>query len=282
MSMHINRAIINPNTDLSLESVLKAAPSVYTTTPKANLTKDYAVYPTIDVVHALHSEGWMPVWARQHKVRTMDKMGFQKHMIRFRRIEDVANMANSPVETSFPELVLVNSHDGTTSYQLHAGLFRLVCSNGLIVADGTFNKIRIKHMGFKLDNVIEASYKVLKAVPELASQIDAMRSITLSEDDKLDYAGKALKLRYDNPEITPVAPKDLLTIKRSEDDKSDLWTVTNVLQENLLRGGLKNSFIRNANGKEFRRTREVKSLDDGIRINKELWHLASEYTNKVA
>ncbi|HWO33287.1 MAG TPA: DUF932 domain-containing protein, partial [Candidatus Acidoferrum sp.] len=47
------------------------------------------------------------------------------------------------------------SHDKSSAYQLHCGQFPLVCTNGMVVSDGTFQRISIKHSGFNPDSVIE-------------------------------------------------------------------------------------------------------------------------------
>jgi hypothetical protein len=57
----------------------------------------------------------------------------------------------------------VNSHDKSSAYQLHCGLFRLVCTNGMVVSDGTFQRISIKHSGFNPD-VVYAEYSGVAGV----------------------------------------------------------------------------------------------------------------------
>lgn len=62
-----------------------------------------------------------------------------KHMVRLRhgRQGSVLPEAN--------EIILINSHDGASSYQMLAGVFRFVCCNGLVVGQIT-NDIRIPHL----------------------------------------------------------------------------------------------------------------------------------------
>src|ERR1700733_179580 len=105
--------------------------------------------------------GWIPVRAQEQSIRTEPRRGFQKHVVRFARLQHLQSWEKNQVR---PEVVLVNSHDKSSAYQLHCGLFRLVYTNGMVVSDGTFQRISIKHSGFNPDSVIEASFKVLTAV----------------------------------------------------------------------------------------------------------------------
>jgi Domain of unknown function (DUF932) len=73
--------------------------------------------------------------AEAQRVRTQTRQGFQKHLIRFARVENLNAWAKNEVR---PEIVLLNSHDKSSAYQLHCGLLRMVCLNGMVVADATF------------------------------------------------------------------------------------------------------------------------------------------------
>ena len=110
----------------------------------------------------MRENGWAPVRAEQQSVRTEARRGFQKHLIRFARAEQLDSWEKNQVR---PEVVLLNSHDKSSAYQLHCGLFRLVCTNRMVVAHATFHRISIKHSGFNPDSVIEASFEILGAGP---------------------------------------------------------------------------------------------------------------------
>jgi hypothetical protein len=260
------------NLALNNETLVRKAPSIFANAAKSDVSEKYTFIPTIEVVDGMRANGWEPVWASEQRVRNAERRGFQKHMMRFRRSEDLTRSLN--VRDVFPELVLINSHDRSSAYQLHAGLFRLVCSNGLVVADSTFEKISVKHVGFKTDDVIEASYKILKAVPNLVENVQTMRAIELTDAERLAFAESSLLLRFDSIEAAPIQAKALLSLRRSEDKAKDLWTTLNTVQENIVRGGLKDWSKRNENGQAFKRTTQIKSLDENVKVNKALWHLA--------
>ena len=145
---------------LTDENLRTLAPSVFATHPHDSRSDRYAYVSTAAVVAGLRAEGFAPVKVVTSRVRDESKKGFEKHMIRFRRSE--GGLVTARVGDTFPEVVLINSHDGSTCYNLAAGLFRLVCSNGLIVADSELSSVKIKHNGSNIvDDVIEGSYRVL-------------------------------------------------------------------------------------------------------------------------
>ncbi len=230
----------------------------------------YAFVPTVQLVRRLREAGWAPVSAVEQRIRIEERRGFQKHLIRFQRRDVV------PVKGEYtPELCLPNSHDRSSAYQLHAGLYRFICANGMFVADGgSFERVSIRHAGFTPEEVIEASFRILDQVPVITASVEAFRARRLSEAESHAFAAAALRLRYDDLHAAPIGPEKLLESRRYEDAGENLWLVFNRAQENLLRGGLKDELRRREDGKRFRRTRAITGLDQNIRLNKQLWELA--------
>jgi hypothetical protein len=116
---------------LSDEELRRCAPSIFATQPIDTVSNRYSFLPTSSVLKGMRENGWFPVRAEQQSVRTEARRGFQKHLIRFARAEHLDFWDKNQVR---PEVVLLNSHDKSSAYQLHCGLFRLVCSNGMVVA----------------------------------------------------------------------------------------------------------------------------------------------------
>jgi hypothetical protein len=127
---------IHQRPGLSDDALRRFAPSVFAASPLPGVSERYAFVPTAQIVSRLRGAGWIPVTAFEQRVRLDERRGFQKHLLRFQR----ADMVPARGEYT-PELVLVNSHDRSSAYQLHAGLFRFVCGNGMIVADTTFERV---------------------------------------------------------------------------------------------------------------------------------------------
>jgi len=219
----------------------------------------------------MRENGWAPVRAEQQSVRTEARRGFQKHLIRFARAEQLDSWEKNQVR---PEVVLLNSHDKSSAYQLHCGLFRLVCSNGMVVADGSFQRISIKHSGFNPDSVIDASFKVLSAVPDIMNKVRLFQDRVLTDAERLALATGAATYRWEDPNKAPVSPSMLLESRRFGDGAKDLWTTLNTLQENLVRGGQRDHSRRGPDGSRMHKSRAIKGIDEDLRLNKALWHMA--------
>jgi hypothetical protein len=258
---------------LSNDQLFRTAPSIFATSPWEKVSDQYAFIPTLQVVDALRNEGFQPVRALQSKTRIEGKGNFTKHMLRFRREQDLQGFA---VGQEVPEIVLVNSHDRSSSYQLSAGVFRLVCSNGMVVSSANFGTIKIQHSGDIIGRVLEGSYSIIKETPLVLESMEVMKSINLNPLQQKAFAMAALSLRYPidaNGNIAaPIEAEQLLNVRRNEDRNNDLWTTFNRVQENFIRGGLDGRTKTN----RPRQTRPINSVSEDIRMNKALWLLAEE------
>ena len=247
------------------------APSIFATEPYHAMSEKYAFVPTIEVIDNLRGKGWMPVQAFESRTRTEDKKGYVKHLVRLRQTD------NSLISGDIvPELVLINDHAGATAYKMLAGMFRFICSNGLIVGD-TVDSISIRHTGDIIKEVGYAAKHMAKDTPKLVQFVDKMRTIELQRNEQGIFANAALELKYGRDEETgnslaPVTAEQILMPHRYADRGCDLWTTFNVVQENLIRGGQR---YRSFNHRRMK-TRPVKSVDGDVRLNRALWMLASE------
>lgn len=252
---------------LSHAEIRAIAPSVFASAPHASRSERYAYIPTVDVLNGLEREGFHVVKAMQSRSRIPGKAEFTKHMLRLRH-ESTADLVT--VGESIPEVVLINSHDGTSAYQLLAGLFRLVCSNGMVVADSLVGSLKVQHSGNVTAKVIEGSFKVLE---NTGKAVDAARSwsgIELSDDEALAFAQGAHTIRF-GAEDTTINPVRLLAARRQDDVGSDLWRTFNRVQENVIRGGLQGL---NATGTRRVSSRAIRGIDGDVRLNTALWQLA--------
>jgi len=245
------------------------APSIFAAAPLSGLSARYTFVPTTDIVNGLREKQWLPVHVEQQRPRAATRFGFQKHLIRFRRAEQMRTL-----DEWNAELVLTNSHDAGCAYVLQVGIFRRLCSNGLVVADEHFEAIRFRHAGLKTDEVVQASYRVLESIPRVSALIDRFRNHQLDGPGATNFAHKALLLRYDNLDESPIDAQTLLTARRPEDQASDLWTTFNKVQENLVRGGL-GAGRRDRNGR-LRTIRSLRGLDSKVSLNQALWRLAEQ------
>lgn len=255
---------------LADDQIRCAAPSVFAESAHQSRSERYTYIPTIEVVNGLRREGFEPFMACQARSRVEGKEAYTKHMLRFRHQGQInGEEAN--------EIILLNSHDGTSSYQMLAGCFRFVCHNGLICGE-THEDFRVRHSGNVVGNVIDGAYRVLGEFERVDAAKDGMKRIALQPGQQQAFANAALQLRYDPAENIPVEPQQLNQVRRIDDRGADLWRTFNRVQENLLRGGLSG---RNAQGRRTT-TREVKGVSENIRLNRALWTLAEEMARLAA
>src|ERR1700736_3590482 len=269
----------NPNTHsvaLNNDDLRNRAPSIFASQPVADVSDRYSFLPTCSVLEGMRDHGWLPVRAEQQSVRTEARRGFQKHLIRFARAESLQTWEKNQVR---PEVVLVNSHDKSSAYQLHCGLFRLVCTNGMVVSDGTFQRISIKHSGFNPDSVIEASFKVLTAVPDVMNKVQLFQDRILTDAEQLALATGAAAYRWENLTKAPVSPSMLLNPRRYGDGAKDLWTTLNCVQENIIRGGQRDRSRRRPDGSRMPKSRAIKGIDEDMKLNNALWEMAEVLRN---
>jgi hypothetical protein len=240
------------------------APSIFATGPVAAASEKYSFLPTIQIVTALEGEGWYPVLAREAYVRGAHR-GFQKHMVRMRHrgLED-SGVARQLGDTHL-EAVLTNSHDLGAAFMLGIGVWELACLNGMMVASMEFASFRLRHIGLKMEDVIDASYRVIESAPLVAGRVKEFQAISLTEADANYYAARAAQLTWANPK--PVRAASLLQARRTSDQATSLWKTYNRVQENIIRGGVTGG---------GRKTVPIRSITRDVEINRGLWQLTEQ------
>ena len=259
---------------LSHDNLRKLAPSIFAESGSTKTSDKYSHISTIQVIDALANEGYLPVKAVQSRSRIEEKKGFAKHCVRFRHISTVPTLNGG----LFPELVLTNSHDGLSSYKLQSGLYRLVCSNGMVSGE-KHREIRVKHQGDIVGNVIEGTYEVMRDSDLLLDSAATMTNIQLSNEEKQIFAEAVHELYFDgneSPLVEAIKPEQFLKLRRNADRKDDLFTTFNRAQENVIRGGLSGYYTDAKRGFVRTSTREIKSIDKNNSLNRALWTLAEK------
>jgi len=244
----------------SLEQIKSMAPSVFTTDKAPHLTDKYIQTPTSRVVEDLMNLGWQVTKAQEVKSRKYK--GFQKHIVVFRNPEIMIKGANG--DDSFPQILLTNSHDGKAAFNFRVGIFRLVCSNGLVISDADFNNVSIRHINYTFETLQSKIGEVIAKLPNLVQKINLFKSTQLTDVQMQEFAAKAMQLRTK----ARVNIMDVLNADRPQDAGNDLWVVFNRVQEKLLGGSYKA-------GK--RKARSVKNFQKDIELNEQLFELAESY-----
>jgi len=250
------------------------APSVFAVTAHQSRSERFQPIPTIEILRALNDEGFVPVAAKQSPTRTKGKAAFTKHLIRLRRVDAGKRYA---VGDNICEILLKNANDGTSAYELMAGIYRIRCLNSLVTQIGTQEAIKVRHAGNVTWKVIEGTFSVLNEAEKILAAPQDWSDIHLTREEQIHFATAAHLLRFGNASgvtRTPISPEQLLIPRRQTDVADDLWTTFNKVQENVVRGGLR-GVSRDETGRSRRvRTRAINGIDQDIRLNKALWTLS--------
>lgn len=243
--------------------------------PMGGLSDNYLFLDSARVDQILEKEGFYRFSATQRNTRKPEKQGKQAHLVTYRHKDapDVAKLGGL-----IPQVSFLNSHDGTTSYKLLGEIMRLVCLNGLKVSDRHCQTVKIAHRGRQDQiehRIIDGAFSVISETVRSIETADFWSGIELKTDAMLDFASKALELKYPQggPTQAPIRPEMLLLPRRFDDKENNLWTVFNRVQEHLIKGG---QIGRNESGNR-RTTRSIRNPLKDITINKALWDLADQY-----
>ena len=265
---------------LSKDQLREICPIAFESGPtNPNVTKKYLFVNTEQIIDDLDKLGWKPVTAAMRKSRGKETI-FSKHMVTFQNPD--IKITGTDGDDSYPRIIMTNSHDGLQAFKFSVGIFRLVCSNGLVVADEKFSEFKIRHKGYTFSELRDVVSKAVKDLPNKVEVLNKMKNKILTKDEKeklaldamLIRAGitpdsdKAKKFEYDKETI-----EDILDPKRKEDKGDDLWKVFNVVQEKITQGEF-HAALKGAQTK-VRKVRKIKSFEKDLQVNKELFKLAT-------
>jgi len=277
MSKHVIFSRNANNTALTTERIQQLSPAVFATTKHDRLTDRYVALHTSDLIPVMQDYGYAPVQAAQKRSRKV-AAEHSAHMIAFARTIDT-DFAQGDVR---PEIILYNSHDGSSSVKLFAGAFRFICSNGIVAGDGFQN--RMYHNTSALSGFEDMLRNTVANLPAMMERINLLKSVQLSSASAYEMAKRSVATRwdmYDTQEKGVYAIEktitDVLAINRNEDDHMDAFTVFNRIQESVIRG---KAFVKSLTEAtpygSIRKARPINSVKENIRINSELWNIAEE------
>jgi hypothetical protein len=248
--------------------------SINATEHHSGVSNKYAFIPTTTALATLEKSGWVPVAAKESAVRGEDGAGYQKHLIVLRNQSFELDLKLGQRK---PQILLTNSHDGASSFALRMGIFELICKNGLVVSRGEMSTVRVRHIGYGAAQMETAVERLMAQYPAAIDVIGQWNDIRLTGDEQRAMASAAIDLRWDG-EAYAVDPNALLRVRHSQQAAPTLWNTFNVIQENLIRGGVPARNVKPGSksyGKE-QRSRAVGSIGEDIRLNKALWTLAEK------
>mgnify|MGYP003629486457 FL=1 len=256
---------------LTKDQIRKSTPLVFADAPtNPDVSDKYLFVNSETIIDDLAKLNWFPVTSAQRKSKGKSTI-FSKHMISFQNPD--IKITSKDGDDAYPRIIMTNSHDGMQSFQFSVGIFRMVCSNGLVVADEKFSSFKIKHKGYTFGELRNVVVEAVKDLPNKVEVLNNMKSRILSTQEKRQLALDAMLIRagvktlnYDEETID-----EILEPKRSEDRGDDLWRTFNVIQEKITQG----DFHAALTGAKVRKVRKIKSFEKDMKVNKELFKLAT-------
>jgi hypothetical protein len=266
---------------IGMDEIRRRCPVAFATEPTNDkVTEKYVLASTATVIKDMEKLGWKVIDAKQRKPRKAEDKRFSFHMIAFQNpdVSIVKTLDDGTTEIEcWPRIILTNSHDGKNSFKFMVGLFRLVCSNGLIVSTQNFSDVRIRHINYTFEELREVVNKAIEALPTQIMLLNDMRATELTDKEKRSLALDMLRIKRhdDKLEVADETIEEMLTPVRKEDEGNDLFTVFNIIQEKLVKGGF--TLTKKDSDKKGRKVRPVKSFAADLYLNEELFKKASEY-----
>lgn len=195
-----------------------------------------------------------------------DTVGRGIHIVKLRSLQ-VVEIEGDKLK---PEIVIMNSYDGTCPLKVYVGIYRIVCSNGLVIATKEFGQFSVRHMGTPAEAAFEVAMGFLDQLKIVVDKQKEMSQILLTDEQIEDFTRAAVALRW-NGVKEDASLEGFANVLRPEDEGNSLWTVYNRVQEALTIGAVKLEGMK-------RKGRPIKSAVADTVFNQKLFELAESYT----
>ena len=288
---------LKSNKYLSKNELRDIAPSIFSTEPSPEVSSKYSHIPTDKLIDDMELLGWKVIDAKEVNARTKGTRGFQKHLVVFRNDDIVINqMPNNiresitsptgyrrtdgtfakknPIDTVFPQILLTNSHDGKNAFTFTAGLFRMICENGLVVSTNEFEKVAIRHMGYDFEEFQKQVTEMVERLPLTVESMNNMIETKMDQNSIVKFAKDMLAVRFPEDELRRITidMDEFITPVRPEDKGDDLWSVFNTIQEKIIEGDFEYSI-----GSKHRKARQIKNFKQDMDLNGKMFDVALDY-----
>lgn len=255
---------------LSKEQIKEKANSIFATKGSHNTSEKYSHIPTYKIIEDMELLGWKVSDVKE--VRARKNAGYQKHLVVFRN-PDIA-ISGSDGDDVFPQILLTNSSDGKNAFTFRAGLFRLVCENGLVISTQDFADLKIRHLGYDFNELQKTITALVEKLPLTVDSMNKFKQTQLTDEQILEFAKEALETRFGEVEMKRITIdySEFTKATRKEDEGNDLWSVFNRVQEKVINGDFNYGY-----STKTRKARKIKNFNQDIELNSKLYELATEY-----
>lgn len=260
-------------TVLSEAQIRESAPQVYTKAPYDKTSKKYTFIPTYQIIEDMKKLGWEVCQAVSMNTSDKVQREFGKHMIKFYNPAIFIADESGGVD-AYPQILIMNNHRGWGRFKFEIGVFRLVCSNGLVVKDKDMGSFVMRHLGYSFDELKTLVNKAVVSLPGIVQKINILSGKEMTQKEMQEFAKKALQVRLGEERIcSDNEIRQVLNSTRKEDDGTNLWRVFNRVQEHLIKGGFETD---GTNGSS-RKVRKITNMLKDVELNQKLWSLAEQY-----
>ena len=253
---------------MTQDEIKKHCPVAYQTKASNAVSENYTFIPTSKIINDMDTLGWKVGQATMVKSRR--NAGYQKHLIKF---FNPSIEINGDDGLMYPQILLTNSHDGKSSFKFEAGIFRLVCSNGLVIKSHDFGSFNIRHMGYSFDELQVNIKEFVDGLPTIVARMNLFITKQMSAKEMNEFAKQAIDARFGGAQVTGIELSELLKAERDEDDGNTLWKVFNRVQEKIVGGSF--TYV-NEEGK-LRKARPIKNFQQDMALNGQLWEIAEQF-----
>lgn len=258
---------------LTPEQIRTQAPQVYAQAPKPGVSGKYSFLPTSRIIDDMERLGWLVCDAKSNKNRSAVNREYGNHVVKFYNPDVFMRDQEGNID-SYINIVVMNNHTGLGSFKFEMGIFRLVCSNGLVIKDKDMGSFNIRHTGYTFEQLQETLGLAVERLPDMVGRINHFNQIVMSEEQQRDFAQKAYALRArSDRQLTAEELSEFLAPRRPQDEGNSLWVVLNRIQESVLKGGF---HVENSAGKS-RKAKGIRNIQKDIELNQEIWELGMQY-----
>lgn len=267
----------NGNLTIDLDDV-RSILAVPNTQPFGGMSGRYQLFSTDQIVERASSLGLVPTAAFYQKARRANRGGdeVRRHCIRMSRTDDIGKVKDRP------EIVIINSHNGSSALEIQMGIFRIVCSNGLVLKGIDYGGAKFYHRKTDMDKILNTLDFMVGHFDRARQSMEDFASVALNDRERELFA-KGARAIYNSHMMTPRAidPNALLVPRRYEDGGHDLWSTFNVVQENMMKGGIVlHGRDENRKGSRSAKTRAIREIVTANSLNGDLWAFANDWFHR--
>ena len=261
------------------EELKSHVPALFADHKDPKRSNKYSFVDSANIIAMFAKFGWTPYSAKQNGAGD-----YARHIIRLQNEEHQLVPFN--VDDIRPQIIFDNSHNGSSYAQIHLGLMRKVCSNGLVVSiPGMTENVRFRHMGINYEELKNLLNETSEYYSNIGRHIGIMQNTMLNDVQKENFVVEAFAAREPNKflmeggvinatkVLKTVSAEDILVPLRDADKGDSLWNVFNIIQEKFVKG----EFTRLSETGRKTAMKGMVNATRGINFNKKLWEVAEGF-----